>query len=84
MKWLRNWFLKRSKPQEKAPDLENKTNGTSSPHVLTLQIDKSGKIQTNIPTELAQTINMQTISQICKVMGYIAILEMQSTTRTLH
>lgn len=83
MKWLRKWFSKR-KPQQKESALENKTSQSASPHVLTLQIDKSGKIQTNLPAELAQTINMQTISQICKVMGYIAILEMQSMSRTLH
>lgn len=83
MKWLRKWFLKR-KPQKKELYLDNKATQVSSPHVLTLQIDKSGKIQTNLPAELAQTINMQTISQICKVMGYIAILEMQSMSRTLH
>lgn len=80
MKWLKRWFSKRPAQQIVLPaqSIEPMT------HVLTMQIDKTGKIQTNLPTELAQSVNAQTVSHICKVMGYIAILEMQSMSRTLH
>ena len=54
------------------------------PLVLTLKIHNTGEIESNLNKETIKQLNEQAISQMCKMMSYVAILEMHSSGRTLH
>lgn len=72
------WFKKKSLKTD-VPNTQH-----HEPLVLTLKIHHSGEIESNLNKETIKQLNEQAISQMCKMMSYVAILEMHSQGRTLH
>lgn len=51
---------------------------------LTLKIDSSGKLSTNVPSELQELVGQKEFNNLCKMMSYIALMEMEEGKRVLH